>query len=176
MSPACLSFCFCLHIFSVSERLSIAELSCSLSSFTLSLLIPAPFHSFFCLLADSIRLYSVPVLPLPVCLSELWCLCCLNVFTAPVHTLGSTKLCGAKCSYSQWRDELCKSTVMYYLIRDFFGKEAASYCKDTTFCCMCVCVRCETAMKSQCQVVFCPSRLHWKKHRCCVCVLALPPR
>ena len=44
VSPACLSFCFCLHIFSVSERLSIAELSCFLYLVSLN---PSTFSFFF---------------------------------------------------------------------------------------------------------------------------------
>ena len=37
--------------------------------------------------------------------------------------------------------------------------------------CECVCVSCKTAMKSQCQVIFCPSLLlYWNNRRRYVCV------
>lgn len=109
-----------------------------------------------------------------LCLSfRLWCLCFLDVFAV---WLGSRKLWGAKCWYSQWQDEPYKSTelidVMYDTVRDCFGKEAASYCKDTAIYCMCVCVcvSCKIAMKSQCQAIFCPSQQHWKNHCRYICV------
>lgn len=109
--------------------------SCLTSCFFLLLL---PFF-FFCLVSLHLFLFpSVTVLPLPASQSfRLWHLCYFNVFAA---LLGSVKLCGAKCLYSQWQDELYKSTelidVMYDSVRDCFGKEAASCCKDTARNCV----------------------------------------
>lgn len=140
------SSCLCLlgcwfhliTLLSTSDLLFLsAHLSDSVSSSSLTLFISTSF--FLTLHPRHSSLFCHR--PSSACLSfRLWCLCYLNVFAA---RLVSRKLWEAKCSYSQWQDEPYKSTelidVMYDTLRDCFGKEAVSYCKDTALYCMCVC-------------------------------------
>lgn len=175
-------WCLSLYFHLISDLLSLSTswhiwplaAHLSESSFALSLYLPP---SVFWIFAHSIRLHSI-IQPSSLCLLFFQLVVSLlsDVFAAQ---LSSTRLCGIKSACSQ--DELYKSTeligAMYDYIRDCFDKEAASNCKDMFLSeCVLQCESCKITIKSQCQVIFCPSLLHWKNHCClCVCVLALPP-